>query len=91
MPKCRTCPESAVEGEPLCIYCGLEHACFAMARIPDPEVRRCKVCSNAFQYTEARVIRNVKNPRVGSTVTPFLCWVCARLHISAQSQEEART
>jgi hypothetical protein len=90
-PNCTYCPEPPESGEDLCVYCALEHACRAMAAHPDPEVRRCKVCSAAIQYTEARVLRNAKNSKVGSTVTPFLCWVCARLHLSVQAEAQHAT
>lgn len=88
--KCPYCPEIPEEGEHLCVYHSLEAACLAMAAEPDPEVRKCKVCSGTIRYTEARVLRHAKHPKAGSQITPWLCWVCARLHLSviAESHKE---
>jgi hypothetical protein len=84
---CRVCSCPALPGEELCIPCSAELAYRIMAAEPDPSYRTCIVCRAPYGYTEARVIRSVKNLRAGSTETPWLCWVCARLHLSAREPE----
>ncbi len=90
--KCLQCPGLADFDDNLCCYCAIELTSRLLASEPDPEVRTCKVCKAAIQYTEARVLRNAKNPQVGSKITPYLCWVCARLHLSVieETKEENR-
>ncbi len=83
MPKCTQCPDPAEQEQDLCVSCSIELTCKLMDQPPDPELRSCRICKAGIRYTEARVLRNAKNPKIGSTVTPFLCWVCARLHLSA--------
>jgi len=58
---------------------------------PEERVRLyCEACRAPYDFTEARVMRNAKNPgAAASKETPRLCWVCARLHLSARTAEPA--
>ena len=88
MPRCSVCPAEANFDENLCSHCAIELTCRIMAAEPDPEYRICRNCKGSIGYTEARVLRNAKNPKTGSTVTPFLCWVCAHLYVQAHQPEK---
>ena len=83
--KCRQCPATAEPKTDLCIHCQIELAYRVMAAEPDPCTIKCAVCKAPFRFTEARVLRRAKNPMKGNQETPKLCWVCARLHLSAQT------
>jgi hypothetical protein len=97
MPKtsprhCLYCPEPIPAGADLCTPHQIELEYLIMAAEPEPIRRQCHACNAEFKLTEARVIRSVKDPRAVvaghvSPVTPWLCWVCARLHHSAQKPE----
>ena len=88
MKQCCQCP-TPVEGpnEDLCTACAVELAYRIMAAEPEPVMPPCDVCGAPYSLTEARVLRNAKNPRAGSAETPRLCWVCAHLHLSALRPE----
>lgn len=85
--KCRVCPNLTEDDGDLCPPCSVELAYRIMAAEPNPSTRRCEACSAPFLFTEARVLRSVKNPGVGNQFTPGLCWVCAHLHYSAASSD----
>lgn len=75
----------------LCIHCSIELAHRVMAAEPDPCKIQCAVCKTPFGFTEARVLRRAKDPMKGDQETPKLCWVCARLHLSAKYINPADT
>lgn len=82
--KCRQCPEEIEADEELCPACEIELACRVLAADPRTETTPCGVCGAAVSFIEARVLRFHKNPSArASHITPKLCWVCARLHLSA--------
>jgi hypothetical protein len=57
-----------------------------MAAEPEPAMLKCAACKAPFSLTEARVLRQAKDPKAGDHATPKLCWVCARLHLSVAGQ-----
>jgi hypothetical protein len=84
--KCHQCPALAEDGD-LCGPCAVELAHQIMDGEPNREFAYCEICSTPYRWTEARVLRRVKNPTAHlggaqSSHTPYLCWVCARLHLS---------
>jgi ribosomal protein L40E len=80
---CRQCPATVEPGADLCPPCGIELAHRIMAADPEPQMLKCKVCKAPYSLITARVLRAAKDPRRGDPETPTLCWVCARLHLSA--------
>jgi hypothetical protein len=54
-----------------------------MAAEPKPSMLTCVACKAPFSLTEARVLRQAKNPKAGNHETPTLCWACAHLHLAA--------
>jgi hypothetical protein len=82
---CINHPMSAGIGkDTLCHACIIELTFQMIASKPDSVSLRCRVCQAPYRYTEARVMRAAINPASErSPTTPKLCWVCARLHISA--------
>lgn len=82
--RCVHCASPALKGEDLCPPCSIELAYRILAEEPHPEHRTCTICGAPYGFTEARVIRSVKNPRAGNQATPWMCWVCAHLHLAAQ-------
>lgn len=87
MNKCRQCSAPVQPLDDLCGACTMERAYRIMAAEPEPTLRKCETCGEQFRLTEARVLRSVKDPLVGNHTTPFLCWVCAHLHLSASRPE----
>lgn len=87
MNKCRQCPATIEAPEDLCPPCAIEHAYRIMAAEPEPVLRKCEACGASFKLTEARVLRSAKNPLAGNHHTPWLCWICAHLHLSATRPE----
>lgn len=87
--RCIVCPAEAQQSGPLCRPCSQELVCRIMAADPDPQFKECSVCKAPFGWTEARVIRHRKNANAGNSITPFLCWVCARLHHAASTADPA--
>jgi len=85
--KCTQCPEPVEPGESLCGPHAIELAHRIMNAEPEPTMRRCRVCRAPFSFIEARVLRQAKNPKAGSHVTPDLCWKCAHLHLAAARRE----
>jgi predicted amidophosphoribosyltransferase len=81
--RCRQCPATVEPGDDLCPPCSVELAHRVMNAEPDPQTLRCAACKAPFSLIEARVLRQAKNPTAGDHQTPTLCWVCARLHLSA--------
>jgi hypothetical protein len=81
--RCFVCPAEAQPSGVLCRACSQELVCRLMAAEPDPQFKKCFACEAPFKWTEARVIRHRKNAGAGNPITPYLCWVCARLHYSA--------
>jgi hypothetical protein len=48
----------------------------------------CIVCKAQFDFDDARVIRELIDPKANQNhETPRLCWVCAHLHHAAHQQE----
>ena len=84
--KCTQCPAPAT-GIGLCNACIIELTHRVAASEPDPCTIPCAVCESPIQFTEARVIRYAKDPLRGNQQTPKLCWVCARLHLSAHDPD----
>ena len=80
--RCERC--STPTDQPLCLPCAVELS-YRMLQEDNDMHPECAICGAAFDLTEARVIRHAKTPRAGNPVTPFLCWVCTRLHNSARS------
>lgn len=85
--KCRQCSAPVDEVSDLCAPCSVELAYRIMNAEPDPTMRHCQVCHAEFRLIEARVLRSVKDPKRGDSHTPFLCWKCAHLHLSAARRE----
>ncbi len=84
MPKCTQCPDRAQEGTTLC-PAHVMYLAYSIAAVEDKLL--CHNCGTPYGFTEARVLRHAVNPTVGSKITPKLCWVCTRLHASAQDRE----
>ena len=87
MSKCTQCSQPAEPGKDVCIHCSIELVHRIMAAEPEPATIPCAVCESPIGFTEARVLRRAKDPMRGNMETPKLCWVCARLHLSAQGAE----
>jgi hypothetical protein len=87
MNQCGQCPEQVEEqGACLCAVCSAALAAQLLAAAG--ETRKCSACGTGFPHTEARVIRQIKDRKAQlSQITPSLCWVCARLHLSALQTE----
>ncbi len=92
--KCQVCPNIAEDGD-LCGPCAAELALMIQDSEPDREFAYCEICKAPYRWTEARVLRRMKNPAAHiagaqSSHTPFLCWVCAHLHLSTLKPEPPR-
>jgi hypothetical protein len=85
MSKCLNCPNPTEGGSSgLCIPCEIEFAYRIMAAEPDPMPVFCDNCAAPYSLTEARVLREAKDPAANRCHhTPHLCWVCAHLHYAA--------
>lgn len=87
--KCIYCPQDTLdEVGDLCAAHAAELMCHVLDNSPQRENFKCMACEQPVRFTEARIVRNVKNPRSPlSKETPRLCWVCTRLHHSAHQPE----
>lgn len=88
-PKCHAViPEAEPSDRALCSDC-LNILADRIMSDPveeDPTTLRCQVCRALYCVKEARVVRSWQTDK-GDSVSPMLCWVCARLRYSAWQQD----
>ena len=97
---CQACQAPVKRGTFFCPSCALKLMAHLISE--DPECLKCENCGATYSGSEARVQRRLRQicagvgfmsgPEApGESVTPSLCWVCARLHYSAQSEKQEWT
>jgi hypothetical protein len=84
---CQACQAPIPRGT-LCQSCILKGIALYLSE-EDPDSLKCENCGAKYSGSEARVQRRLKQVaagKCGEVETPALCWVCTRLHYSAQTE-----